>query len=234
MSPEQPQEPIDARLVRECRRVYRRYAIEIVEAFGFCPYAERSRLEGRTLERVLLDRTLDLDRTLAAVAEIAQEEHLEIGLLLFPRVRAARLEFARFVERLRAAHQRQPGGLVMAMEGFHPDAEPDTSNPARLIPFLRRTPDPTIQLVRLSVLERVRRGSPQGTVFFDPATTSLEALLASPPLRPLHERIAETNHATVLRVGAERIRAIADDILHDRDLAYAPLGEPPRARAHRR
>jgi hypothetical protein len=219
---------MDAALERECRRVYRRYAIEIVEAFGFCPYAERCRIEGRTREVVLLDRTLDLERALEVVTDLARREDIEVALLLWPRVQVGRLELARFVERLRAAHQRQPGGLVLAMEGFHPDAEPDLRGSERLIPFIRRTPDPTIQLVRHAVLERVRRGTPQGTVFFDPSTTSLETLLEQPAPLPLHERIARANYATILRVGIERIRAISDDILRDRDASYAALGEPPR------
>jgi hypothetical protein len=218
----------DTALTRECLRVYRRYALEIVEALGFCPYAERCRAEGRTREVVVLARELDLERGLRELEPLAADEQVEVALMIWPRVQVSRAELARFVERLRAAHQAQPGGLVMAMEGFHPDAEADLRAPERLVPFVRRTPDPTIQLVRHAVLERVRRATPTGTAFFDPARLSLEALLASPPPRALHERIAETNHATVHRLGETEVRARLDDILHDRDASYAALGEPPR------
>lgn len=217
----------DATIEREALRVYRRYAVEIVEALGFCPYAERCRLEGRTHEVVMHAEELDLDRALQAVRTVASDERIEIGLLLWPRVYADRRALARFVETLRAAHQREPGGLVMAMEGFHPDAEPDVSAPERVVPFVRRTPDPTIQLVRHAVLDRVRRGTQQGTAFFDPSTMSLDGLLAEDAPRPLHERIAATNHATIVRLGADAVRAILDDIRADRDRSYAPH-LPPR------
>lgn len=224
---------IDEALTRECLRVYRRYAVEIVEALDFCPYAERCRTEGRTREVVVLARELDLDLALAEVAPLAADERIEVALMIWPRVHAARLEFARFVERLRAAHQASPGGLVMAMEGFHPDAEPpaglDAEHAAqRLVPFVRRTPDPTIQLVRHAVLDRVRRATPSGTAFFDPATLDVSALLAAPAQRPLHERIAVANHATVTRLGVDRVRAVLDDILRDRDASYGALGERAR------
>lgn len=219
----------DGALTRECLRVYRRYAVEIVESLGFCPYAERCRTEGRTREVVVLDRTLALDRALAEVDAIARgAPHVEVALLLFPRADVSRLALARFVERLRAAHQAAPGGLVMAMEGFHPDAQPDLRAPERLVPFVRRTPDPTIQLVRHSVLDRVRRATPSGTAFFDPGTTDLAALLREPAPRPLHERIAEANHATVAARGVDEVRARLDDILRDRDASYAAIGETPR------
>ena len=93
----------DAALARECLRVYRRYAVEIVEALDFCPYAARCRSEGRTREVVVLAPALDLERALAEVAPLAADERVEVALVIWPRVRCTRLELARFVERLRAA-----------------------------------------------------------------------------------------------------------------------------------
>ena len=223
----------DEALRRECLRLYRRYAVEIVEAFGFCPYAERCRLEGGTREVVLTTPELDLELALETAEALARDERVEIGLVLWPRVRTGRRGLSTFVEAVRAAHQRRPGGLVMAMEGFHPDAEADLGAPERLVPFVRRTPDPTIQLVRHAVLERVRRGSPQGTAFFDPRTMPLEDL--ETPSRPLHERIAEANLATVRREGVAGVEERLLDIFRDRDRTYAALGErrsstrPPNA-----
>src|SRR5262249_44602899 len=139
-------ESIDQALERECRRVNRRYAIEIVEALGFCPFAEPCRTANRTSEVVMLERGVDVTRSLREAEKIARETRIEVAFLLWPRVYVDRLTFSRFVETLRAEHQRRSGQLVMAMEGFHPHAEADMSNPERLVPFLRRTPDPTIQL----------------------------------------------------------------------------------------
>lgn len=222
----------DEALTRECQRLYRRYAVEVVETLGFCPYAERCRLEGRTREVVMLASTLDLERALAEVESLAADESIEVALLLWPRVPVGRAELSRFVERLRAEHQLRSEGMVMAMEGFHPDAEPDARTPERLVPFVRRTPDPTIQLVRHRILDHVRRGSPSGTTFFDPSMlrrlegSDVEALHTPSEPRPLHERIAGSNHATILRRGIREVSAIMDDILRDRERSYEALGEP--------
>lgn len=95
----------EARLKREAQRVYRRYAAEIVEALGFCPYAERCRKEGHTREIVVLDATPTVESLLPAVHTLASDANVEVGLILLPRVKATRLEHARLVEQLRRAHQ---------------------------------------------------------------------------------------------------------------------------------
>ncbi len=102
---------------------------------------------------------------------------------------------------------------------FHPDAAPDTTHAERLIPFLRRTPDPSIQLVRASALERVRAGSPEGTQFVDAAALDLRAVY---PL-PLRERIARANLATAQRIGIGELTRRLDEILRDRQETYAAL-----------
>ncbi len=211
----------DDALVHEAIRVYRRYAVEIVERFEFCPYAKHSRVQGKTRELVSLDPTLDVERVLPLVHAIADERELEIGLLLFPNVSTPRLELARFVERLRHAHQAEPTGLVMAMEAFHPDADADLESPERHVPFVRRTPDPTIQLVRHDVLLDIRREGDHGTGFFDPATMSLDALFAKPDRVPLHEVIARANLKTTCAHGVLAIERIYADIRRDRDESYA-------------
>lgn len=214
----------DAQLAAEAVRLYRRYAIELVEALGFCPYAERARLEGRTREIVLTAELPTDAEVLSAIESIADDPSVEIGLLIFPRLTLGRLRHERWVEHLRKAHASQRGGVaLLALEGFHPDAEADVSCAERLTPFVRRTPDPTVQLTRLSALDRARRGTPQGTAFFDPSAMDLSRLLEQREARPLHERIAERNLETVRRLGPKEVGRRIDDILADRDLSYAAL-----------
>ncbi len=214
----------DARLIGEAVRVYRRYAIEIVEALGFCPYAERCREEGRTREVVLTAPIPSDADVLGAIEAVADDEEIEIGLVLLPRLEIAAPRFGRWVEHLRKTHAAARGGApVLALEGFHPDAQADTSCADRLTPYVRRTPDPTVQLTRLSVLDRVRRGTPQGTAFFDPSKMDLDALLSSEERRPLHDRIAEKNLATVLELGVPAVSRRIEDILRDRDESYAAI-----------
>jgi hypothetical protein len=212
-------------LEREARRIYQRYEVEVVEAFGFCPWAERARKDGEVEVRVVLDDddALAVDPTpaLVAVEAHASAAHVAVGLIVFPRVTWSRDVFARFVARLRElhadAHRRSP---PMALAEFHPDAPADLGAAARLVPFLRRSPDPTIQCVRLSVLSALRRGE-EGTDYVDLSTTSLAELLARPVRKPLHERVAEMNLENVCAHGVAAIEAVLADIRADRDAAYA-------------
>jgi hypothetical protein len=213
----------DEALVRETVRLYRRYAIEIVELFGFCPYAERARLEARSAEIVVLDETLDVPRGLRHVETLAADPKVEVAFLIFPLVRVDRVELGRFVERLRSEHQRRDGGLVLTMEGFHPEGALDASSTGRVVPFLRRTPDPTIQLTRLSVLQHVRRATPSGTGYVDPLRIDLRTLLSQPAEVAVSDRIAQTNLETVRARSAEIARVI-EEIHDDHRRTRATLG----------
>ena len=114
------------------------------------------------------------------------------------------------------------------MAVFHPDAEPQLDDPERLIPFLRRSPYPTLQLVRTSALERVRGGEVEGTAFLDLDVHQL-ALPVDPMPVPLRERIARTNLRTVEEHGLETVAGAIEAILRDRDATDARLGWPKRA-----
>ncbi len=209
----------DEALIREARRIHARYQREIVEAFVLCPFAAKSREDATTLEIVRTEAEPHVDAVLDDVRVIPDD--VEVAFVIFPRWRVERRALSRFVETLRSAHQAGPGGLVMTMEGFHPDAEADVSSAGSLVPFLRRTADPTIQLTRLSVLERVRATTGGTTKYVDPATIDVAALLAEPPERSLHERISEANYRTVRERGAETISRVYAEIRADRDASYA-------------
>jgi hypothetical protein len=204
----------------EVVRVYRRYQSEIVEACGLCPWAERARIDKKTREWVIpeTDRA-NSESSLAAMDELFGEDHLEIAFLIYPNLKATRVEFERFVGRVRDADSRRHplGKIPFMFAAFHPEAAPDVSNPERLIPFLRRTPDPTIQLVRGSVVEKIRGRTPQGTQFFD-TRTLLENIV--PPQPAVGEKIAQANLETVQKIGVDEIRRRLDDILRDRNESY--------------
>lgn len=224
-----PPRESESALIREAVRVYRRYAVEIVEKLSFCPYAERTRVEGHTQEIVITDEIPTDGVVLAAIDRVASDAKIEIGLVLFPRLAISRAKLGRWVEHLRKAHAKDRPA-ILAIEGFHPDAEPDTASAERLTPFVRRTPDPTLQLTRLSALDHVRRGTPQGTAFLDPSTMDLAQFLEQPAKAPLHERIADLNLETVKRMGPDAIAAKMDDIVRDRDAAYARIDPTITAR----
>jgi hypothetical protein len=227
----------DERLRREALRVYERYAVEVVEAFQLCPWARRARLDGHVRTHVLLDPTPAVERILDQLDEIFRDPRIEIGLVILPRLDWERQPFRRFVEEVRAGHAarhlaaRASGPPPLAMAAFHPRAPIDLGSAARLVTFLRRTPDPTIQIVRQSALAAVRGSETSGAVYAPRAVLDLVARGALGPLEafaaeplPMADRVAESNLATVQREGAERIQAILDDIRADRDRAYAALG----------
>jgi len=218
-------------LVRQAIRIYRRYQVEIVEALTLCPWAERARLDARVAERVIVGSELDVEEPLREIERLARDPEVEIGLLIFPRLGLSRPEFERFVAGViqKDSARREVGTTPFAMAAFHPDAEPDFGSPERLIPFLRRSPDPTIQLVRCSALDRVREGFNEGTHFMD---VSMIATLELPSenTTPLRERIARANQRTVEQLGVAEIERRLSAIFTDRDATYA---EWERARALR-
>ena len=93
--------------------------------------------------------------------------------------------------------------------------------------FVRRTPDPTIQLVRRTALDRVRRDEGHGTGFIDLEKIDMESLKGPPSAPALHARIATMNRATIGRMGVREVSDLLDDILRDRDESYrAALDRP--------
>jgi hypothetical protein len=216
-----------AQWAAEALRLYRRYQLELVEALNLCPWAERARLDGHVTERVLLQPFDAVRESLQVIDELTPLAHVEIGLIIFAGLRCSRTAFERQVAAL-IDRDRQRSTLTspaFACAAFHPDATAITTHAERLVPFLRRSPDPTIQLVRVSALERVRKGFSEGTHFFDPMQFNLKQ---PPPKRelPLRERIARANLQTLQRVGLDRAEAILQDIFEDRDASYARVGLP--------
>lgn len=223
----------DDELIREALRVYERYATEIVEALDICPWATRARETGKVATRVVLEAGDPAEAALDVVLDVANDTRLEVGLVIFPRFAIDRRGFDAFVAALRTRDaERWPNGPApLVMAPFHPEADPNTETPYRLVPFLRRTPDPTIQLVRHSVLAALRKPGESGTDYVDITKVDLKALLAMKKRPPLHERVAANNLETIVREGVDAVRARLDDILADRDASYARLGIPPRRAA---
>jgi hypothetical protein len=224
----------DLLLAKLALEVYARYQRELVEALDLCPFARRAREQGAVRVTACTDEDPSLSAVLALADALAEDAGVEIGLLVFPRVRLARPAWQRFVGELHGLDAANPRPMArqFAAAAFHPEAEADLESPARLVSFLRRTPDPTIQLVRHAVLQRVRAHDPPETTYVAPADLDayLAALRAQPaePRRTVAERIARANLETVRAMTPGRVEALLKDIVRDRDARYAPLGVPPR------
>jgi hypothetical protein len=209
---------------REAVRLHRRYQTEIVEAYRLCPWAERATLDGRVREAVILHDGLDAVKpSLEAIDSWMDDPAVDVAFAIYPRLGLGRQEFHDFAARVRDADtgRHELGEVPFVFAAFHPEADPDTGDPERLIPFLRRTPDPTLQLLRATALDGIRTGAAQGTQFLDIA--SLEAVLSGTAQAPLRERVARANLATAERCGIGALQRRLDDIRRDRDETYAAL-----------
>jgi hypothetical protein len=219
---------LDREALREqAVRVHLRYVREVVVAFGFCPWANGA-LEGdRVRTAVVFGSEPALDATLAEIAAFELDADADIGFVIFPESTLGPLEHQHFAARVRTSYEPpgQSRSAGFALADFHPAVTADLRSPERLVPFIRASPDPTLQLVRHSALAAVRRGDSQGTRFVD--ASALAAQLLEPQgsaTPPLHQRIASMNLETTARLGVGRVTAMLRDIAHDRDRAYAALG----------
>ena len=126
--------------------------------------------------------------------------------------------------------ERKPGRPAFVMAAFHPDYPLRGDNASSLVSFLRRSPDPTFQLLRHELVERFRRDGGNGTRVIDLAE-ALRGNLPPPPKPSTSERIADDNFATFQRVGAEALGAQLREIHEDRARSYARFDAAARGLA---
>lgn len=211
-------------LAGEAARLHTRYLVEIVEELGLCPWAKRARVGGRIRQHV--STATDASEAIAAATDAveasAREREVEVAFVIYPCLELDRRAFDGLAARVQEneAARHPIGEVPFMLAAFHPDAPADTKTPERLIPFLRRTPDPCLQLVRASVLEAVRANTPQGTRVIDIEHFDLSMLSDAPPLR---ERIARNNHAIVTDFGVDELTRRFEALRADRTATYARL-----------
>lgn len=214
----------ESELREQALRINQRYLVEVVQAFDFCPWAEQVS-DGAGLRREVLfaDRLSEpLHARIAELIEsIAGDLGVDIALLIFPNLEVEAAAFRSFVAAMEAAHARAHARhqIPLAMASFHPAGPLDTGSPARLVPFIRRSPDPTIQLVRREAMARVRNSEDEGSVFAESLDAFLP-LLGKKARSSVSDNIARNNLRTLERVGSEAIEQILRDIARDREASY--------------
>lgn len=220
-------------------RIHDRYLVEIVEGLGLCPFARKSREQGRVHRPLWFCEGVHPQPGVVAEALVALAERFpdaEIVLLTFvggdawvPSTRA----HEDFVAALRDAYGALDGPLFY-MVGFHPEiggppTGQATGRPAgavtrdSLVPLLRRSPDPVIQCVRAEVLERVRAQAQRAA--HERMLVELEAIdpaiaaIARDSVQPDSELSADIARHNFAAVGSgpgrdeleRRLAAIAED-----------------------
>lgn len=214
-------------LVTETLRLHLRYQTEVVEGFNLCPWAKAARLTNNTTP--LVDDGRPLLEQLGDAAALPSE----VLFLILPTYSGHRHAFEELVAQLIAsdAQRYRDNSPPFAMAAFHPQ---DTLEPLlelsaeSLVAYLRRSPNPTIQLIRLDALKRVRHGEPSGTSFLDPSQVDFSAFpsKASPERPSLRHRIATANHTTVHGAMGTALKNRVDAILDDRRRTHQRLGLP--------
>lgn len=200
-----PRQPVVLRLLE-------RYLVEIVEAYDLCPWAKMARLGEEVGVEVLWGAPSSEDFAAAARRLLAVDK-TRVAMVIAPELGATISELRRIREHV--VNMVPTAGIA----DFHPDSPIDLASPARLVPYLRRSPDPMLQLVPLAILETVRGGS----IVVDLAK-QVELLKSNVPEQvDVADRIAAANHA---RVGID-MAAIATrfaEIAADRSASYERAG----------
>ncbi|HTB61308.1 MAG TPA: DUF1415 family protein [Polyangia bacterium] len=209
-------------LVAETLRLNARYVEEVVIGWGLCPWAAQAWRDGGVARRVLAEpaaaQASEISGVLAFIDEIAARPAISIGLAIFPHATLTEAAWGAFAERVRRADQARrapqeeapfllaafhPGNPAPARTGTAPlDAGAvAVANAGALVSFIRRTPDPMLQLVRASLIDGLARGG-----------------------RDLSGEIARANFATVNARTTAALDALVGEIRGDRNATYARLG----------
>jgi hypothetical protein len=161
-----------------------RYLAEFIEALAICPYAKSCRESARLHREVLLTAEADeaamTGRVVALESELSRD--IEVALLLLPRLQLSVSDFVHFVGQVQRRYQKgrtQP--IAFFVVAFHPELSMQLQNPDVAVRFMRRSPDPTIQLVRPEAIERVRGERSAETVSRQIAEAGLRAVVERGP-----------------------------------------------------
>lgn len=201
----------DSTKCAEVRRILQRYVVEVVERYQLCPWARSARDNGEVGIEVVFG-TPTPEEWLAAVDRAFGSPRIRVAMIVAPELVVDHGGFR--VVRDRVAAKRRDYGIAE----FHPRAALDLATPARLVRYLRRSPDPLLQLVPLSLLATMR-----ASALPDRARQAQILLGLAQPPRDIVAQLAEINHATV-SVQHAAIEATLDDIARDREVSYTRVG----------
>lgn len=185
------------------------YLTTFLEPGSFCPFSKGGRKRGQTARFVHRAGTADVEPLLARMLEVARDPTQLVIQVVVPLVEVEPAAWSAFCRALTAAGndrlrtESPDGGDVLAVAPLHPELAYSTRSPYALIPLFRRTPDPTIQWVRLDALEALYRGRTGDTVFVDPS--DVLAAARRPPAPDLFTRIAESNVKMAQRLGIAEV-----------------------------
>ncbi|MEO8699650.1 MAG: hypothetical protein ABI867_06380 [Kofleriaceae bacterium] len=199
----------EARKLAEVRRILDRYLVEVVERYELCPWARSARGNDEIAVEVVLGEP-SLDAWIDAAKRALARPGTRVAMVVAPELVIERQE-------LHEVRDRVSKATGAGVAEFHPDAPLDLVTPARLVPFLRRSPDPMLQLVPMALLVAMRGPQPNRMH----QAQILGGHMAPP--RDVGDAIAAANHARVSLEHAA-IEATLAAIAEDRRTAYVNVG----------
>ncbi|MEZ4221476.1 MAG: DUF1415 family protein [Polyangiaceae bacterium] len=214
---------VRARIEAEALRVNDRYLEEFLEKYAFCPYSREGRRRGEVQRYVHFCDSHDPEPLVERMRQVAADESQVVAQVIFPLIDVSAVDFERFCRQLTDyAHSQLFDHDVLAAAPLHPDLRFTQSNPEALIPLFRRTPDPTLQWVRLDALQNLYSGRESDTVFVD--ASSIDSYLRDNAGRtPLYETIAQANAKMLQRLSVPTVEALLSDIARDARDSYARI-----------
>jgi len=188
----------------EALRLNDRYLLEVIERYAFCPFAKEGRTAGQTRRTVVISDSRSMEPLLEAMEETVRLGAV-VAQIILPLVELGAADFIRFcVELTAAGHARMAGRPVLAVAPLHPEL-PFGETPLAMVPLFRRSPDPTIQWVRLDGLESIYAGRSSEDHYVSPDEL-LQYFERYPKGMPsLYDRIAMTNTAMAKRLGVPHV-----------------------------
>ncbi|MBA3459452.1 MAG: hypothetical protein H0T46_05800 [Deltaproteobacteria bacterium] len=194
-------------------RIFERYLVEVVERYDLCPWARGAREGGEVAVEVVWG-TPSLDAWVSAAEELLARPATRVAMVIAPElvITPSDLHAVRGNVALRIP--------TAGVAEFHPEARLDLSTPPKLVPFVRRSPDPLLQLVPLALLDQVR-GAPSAASLQQQA--QILGGVAAPPKLDVAARIARANHSMLTEMHGDFTRVL-QAIREDRDTSYARVG----------
>lgn len=209
----------------------------VIEALNLCPWAANARRDGRARVEVFTDPVPadpreGLDGALRDMAvTLIEAPRLEVTQIVFPGLALDALTFERWAKAFTgAAHAAAGRSATVAVAAFHPGLPWRPAPALALVPLLRRAPDPTVQWLRLDVLDRVREGRAQGDVWLPTDPVEAARVLAEAARPSVAARVAEANATRVAEFGHDTLEQMLHERAEAQRQAWAALAAAARAR----
>lgn len=196
-----------------------RYLVEVVEELGLCPWAQKARLRGEVRVAVVWGESCEAEVACQLARRCLEDPEARVIMIIFPELAGG----TSALEPLRDEVALLVPDAGVAAFGPHGalDLELALSSPARLVPLLRRSPDPLLQLVPFTLLDELRAQPPAAELG---QQARVLAGLVAPPPPSLVDGIALRNHATISPDRGARLLRTLDDLARDRAERYAAAG----------